>query len=97
MGTLGTQTIAPTLTDDERKSYIQREIDEIKDLLEDYKDIKWIYEALIQYTLALYQLGERVDESTTSNDLTPWLGKLRELDPQRGGRWTDLERQLGGV
>jgi hypothetical protein len=32
-----------------------------------------------------------------SKDLTSWLSKLRELDPQRSGRWTDLESQLAAV
>lgn len=97
MDTPGPQTIAPALTNDERKSYVQQEIDEVNDLLEDYKNIKWIYEALIQYTLALSRLGERVEKSTMSNDLAPWLHKLRELDPQRSGRWADLKSQLGVV
>ncbi|RBQ66518.1 hypothetical protein FVER14953_11391 [Fusarium verticillioides] len=42
--------IAPNLTMEERKSYIDDEITEIKDLLQDYKDIKWIYEALIDHS-----------------------------------------------
>ena len=89
----GPQTIAPALTEDECKAYIRREIDEIIDLLEDYDNIKWIYEALIQYTLALSQLGDRV----LSKGLSSWLSKLRELDPQRSGRWADLERQLAAI
>lgn len=93
----GPQTIAPALTDDERKSYVQQEIDEVNDLLEDYKNIKWIYEALFQYTLALSRLGEPAEKSVISNNLTDWLQKLRELDPQRSGRWTDLESHLNMV
>lgn len=89
----GPQTIAPALNEDERKAYIRQEIDEIKDLLEDYGDIKWIYEALIQYTLAVSQLGDRV----VPRDLTSWLRKLRDLDPQRSGRWADLESQLAAI
>lgn len=83
-------TIAPGLSMDERRSYVENEIGEIKDLLEDYANIKWIYEALIQYTLALAKLGGKAELS----DLTAWLEKLRKLDPQRDGRWNDLEKQL---
>lgn len=86
------QTIAPHLTVDERKSYLSSEIDNIKDLLEDYDDIKWIYEALVQCTVALAQLEKQRFEG--SSDLVAWLDKLQELDPQRTGRWHDLRKEL---
>merc|ERR1711964_544982 len=57
------QTIAPALSVDQRRSYIEREIDEIKDLLEDYTDVKWIYEALIQYAQSLSRLGQQAKPS----------------------------------
>lgn len=41
------ESAVPHLETEERVSYIQTEIEEIKDLLEDYDDIKWIYEALM--------------------------------------------------
>ncbi len=91
----GPQTIAPALTKTERESYIREEISEILDFLEDYQDIKWIYEGLIQYTLALNQLGEPDTKVQKTTDLTEWLKRLRELDPQRSGRWADLEAQFG--
>lgn len=84
------RTIAPGLTVNERRTYVENQIGEIKDLLDDYKDIKWIYEALIQYSLALPELGGKADPA----ELSTWLGKLRELDPQRVGRWKALETQL---
>lgn len=79
---------------DERKSYILREIVDIKDLLEDYDDIKWIYEALVEYTTALWQLTGQVREQQEQRDVGIWLARLRELDPMRNGRWNDLETQL---
>lgn len=79
---------------DERKSYILREIVDIKDLLEDYDDIKWIYEALVEYTTALWQLTDQVREQQEQRDVGVWLARLRELDPMRNGRWNDLETQL---
>ncbi|KAL7815768.1 hypothetical protein V8C26DRAFT_104246 [Trichoderma gracile] len=81
-------SITPNLTVDERIAYLKHEIDEIKDLLEDYDDIKWIYEALSDYTVAL----QRLQESNNSNeDLQVWLSKLRTLDPMRTGRWNDTQ------
>jgi geranylgeranyl transferase type-2 subunit alpha len=91
----GSRQIAPSLTVDQRTSYIDREVTDIKDLLEDYDDIKWIYEALIEYAVALNQLTGQSTESEYKNDVASWLAKLRELDPMRNGRWADLEKQLG--
>ncbi|KAF7549962.1 hypothetical protein G7Z17_g6028 [Cylindrodendrum hubeiense] len=90
----GSSPIAPHLTVDERKSYILREIVDIKDLLEDYTNIKWIYEALVEYTAALWQLTGLVREQQEQRDVGTWLARLRELDPMRNGRWSDLEKQL---
>ncbi|KAF5642586.1 geranylgeranyl transferase type-2 subunit beta [Fusarium sp. NRRL 52700] len=87
--------IAPNLTIEERKSYIGDEVTEIKDLLRDYKDIKWIYEALIEYAIALNQLTGQPFEPESRSDMTSWLQILRKLDPKRNGRWSDLEKDLG--
>ncbi|KAI5456280.1 hypothetical protein BGZ63DRAFT_90218 [Mariannaea sp. PMI_226] len=87
-------SIAPHLTVDERKAYILREIVDIKDLLEDYTDIKWIYEALIEYTTALWKLNGDKRENEEKRDVAAWLSTLRALDPMRNGRWNDLEKQL---
>ncbi|KAF5587174.1 geranylgeranyl transferase type-2 subunit beta [Fusarium subglutinans] len=87
--------IAPNLTMEERKSYIDDEITEIKDLLQDYKDIKWIYEALIEYEIALSELTGQPFEPESRSDVISWLQILRELDPKRNGRWSDLEKDLG--
>ncbi|KAI1631982.1 hypothetical protein F4809DRAFT_126734 [Biscogniauxia mediterranea] len=92
-------TIVPGLTIEERIPYIEREIEDIKDLLEDYDDIKWIYEALLEYTLALGQLRQ-ASQSTIGggkqqdDGLQTWLSKLRKLDPMQAGRWNDVEREL---
>ncbi|KAI1382886.1 protein prenylyltransferase [Hypoxylon trugodes] len=84
-------TIAPALAIDERLTFIAKEIDNIKDLLEDYGDTKRIYEALLEYTIALKGLG---NGSTQIEDPTEWLTKVRTLDPMRAGRWDDVEKQL---
>ncbi|KAI5920921.1 hypothetical protein F4810DRAFT_397022 [Camillea tinctor] len=92
-------TIVPNLTVEERISYIEREIEDIKDLIEDYDDIKWVYEALLEYTLALGQLRQASqstggDDDRQNEELQTWLAKLRKLDPMQAGRWDDVEKEL---
>jgi geranylgeranyl transferase type-2 subunit alpha len=88
-------TITPNFATEDRVTYILREIEEIRDLLQDYEDIKWIYEALMEYTLALSVVEERVPSADEKRDLKTWLGQLRKLDPMRNGRWHDVEREYG--
>ncbi|KAJ4857811.1 protein prenyltransferase alpha subunit repeat domain-containing protein [Trichoderma breve] len=85
-------SITPALTVDEKIAYLKHEIDEIKDLLEDYADIKWIYEALSEYAVALERLQSTGSNSAEAGDLQVWLSKLRTLDPMRTGRWNDVEQ-----
>ncbi|KAL7920566.1 hypothetical protein ACQKWADRAFT_297867 [Trichoderma austrokoningii] len=84
------QSFTPVLTAREKATYLKHEIDEIADLLEDYDNIKWIYEALLEYSLALNRLE---DKSDGAGNLQTWLAKLRTLDPMRMGRWKDVEQQ----
>ncbi|KAJ9152300.1 Protein prenylyltransferase [Coniochaeta hoffmannii] len=88
---VGRATIVPNLDLEERVTYVTTEIEEIEELLEDFKDVKWIYEALLEYTLSLQQLEERELDAAEKERLGLWLGKLRELDPLRNGRWDDVE------
>lgn len=90
----GRPTITAGLSDEERLTYINREIADIKDLLEDYDDCKLIYERLMDYTLALAALERRQPRGNEKLDLSAWLSKVRELDPMRRGRWDDFEREL---
>lgn len=92
VGDANGQSITPALTVDEKITYLKHEIDEIKDLLEDYADIKWIYEALSEYALALERLQRTGGDSAEDSDLQVWLSKLRTLDPMRTGRWNDVEQ-----
>lgn len=82
-------------TREDRVAYLTREIDEIKELLEDYDDVKLIYEGLFEYTLYLCQLEERQPDEIERANLVAWLGKLKQLDPMRNGRWADLEKEYG--
>ncbi|KAK4186053.1 geranylgeranyl transferase type-2 subunit alpha [Podospora australis] len=89
---VGHPTIVPGFSLEDRVTYMTRELEEMKDLLEDYDDEKLIYEALLEYTLYLCGLEGRKPEPEERDDLVKWLTKLKELDPMRNGRWADLER-----
>ncbi|KAH6640050.1 hypothetical protein BKA67DRAFT_665419 [Truncatella angustata] len=91
-------TIAPNLTMQERVEYVEKEIEEIRDLVADYLDVKWIYQALLEYSVALEALkhgqGTTAGDSKSSGETRDWLAKLKQLDPLRNGRWTDVENTL---
>ena len=91
----GKESFTPGLAQEERIAYVKDEIVNIKDLLEDYADVKWIHEVLVEYTVALARLQGRRPDGQETEDLRAWLGKLRTLDPMRNGRWDELEKQLG--
>lgn len=87
--------IAPNLSLADRRGFIDREVAEIKDLLEDYADVKLIYEALLEYAMAYRAMGESgAADAANQDEMLAWLAKLRELDPLRRGRWDDLEKSL---
>lgn len=91
-------TITAGFSVEERVSYIEQEIVDIKDLLEDYDDSKLIYEALIEYTLALTSLRKKKpSEDEVVDDLRGWLSKLKQLDPMRKGRWDDMEKEMAAL
>lgn len=87
----------PRLETADRVAYIRAEIEEIRDLLEDYDDIKWIYEALMGCTLAVAEVEGREMNGQEKGEMKAWYGKLRELDPMRKGRWDDEEKRYGLV
>ena len=66
------------------------------DMLDGAEDCKWIYDALIEYTLALSRIEERQLREDERVDCLQWLNELRKLDTLRGGRWADLELILRG-
>ncbi|GJD02158.1 geranylgeranyl transferase type-2 subunit alpha [Colletotrichum higginsianum] len=91
----GRSKIAPNLSRDQRARYVRCEIDGIKELLEDYDDIVWIYKALLDYTIALPKLEGRAPDNGEVTDLGAWMAEVRRLDPMRNGRWDDLEKECG--
>ncbi|KAH6688391.1 geranylgeranyl transferase type-2 subunit alpha [Plectosphaerella plurivora] len=88
-------TIAPNLDTARKLEMLRSEVDNIRELLEDYdeEDIKLAYEALIDYTLVASRLQDREATPAETDDLRGWLGRLRALDPMRKGRWDDFERE----
>ncbi|CAK7244241.1 MAG: Rab geranylgeranyltransferase [Sporothrix thermara] len=87
----GRPTMVPHLTLEERMAYIAREMEDIHDLLTDYDDVKWIYEALFEYTMAVAKMLGRPLSEAERVEAQGWLAQLRKLDPKRNGRWDDLE------
>jgi geranylgeranyl transferase type-2 subunit alpha len=89
------RSIVPYFSTEERLRYLEKEIVDIKDFLEDYKNIKWIYEALLEYTLSTAKIEQREVNIEENKEVGEWLEKLRTLDPMRNGRWEDISRSLG--
>ncbi|KAF2154239.1 geranylgeranyl transferase type 2 subunit alpha [Myriangium duriaei CBS 260.36] len=77
-------------SDEERRGYIDGQMEGIKEILEDNEDCKWIYQAL----LGLSELYEKVGGQPDKADMQDWLDRLEKLDPLRKGRWADLSTRL---
>jgi geranylgeranyl transferase type-2 subunit alpha len=73
----------------EQLDILEQELDRIKEIEEDFDDCKWVYEALIMYTL-VYSKLEGSDLSR-KDGLSDWIQKLYNLDPMRKGRWNELK------
>jgi geranylgeranyl transferase type-2 subunit alpha len=79
----------------ERAHYFGQEVFRIKDMLEDFDDCKWIYQALVQYCADFQALSGSYPDSTSKEDMQLWLSALQKLDPPRQGRWADVKKRLG--
>ncbi|CAG8973697.1 hypothetical protein HYALB_00006968 [Hymenoscyphus albidus] len=89
-------TITSNFTQEDRIGYLTRQLSILKEMLEDADDCKWIYDALIEYTMSLSQMEQRQLDKDETEDCKLWLSKLRVLDRLRGGRWDDLDKELSG-
>ncbi|KAI0401769.1 hypothetical protein F4802DRAFT_404826 [Xylaria palmicola] len=94
IGLPGKPSIAPNLTSEQRISCLEQEVEFIKDLLEDFPDVKWPHEALLEYTLALRMLQPGTKGEGEDSDPKFWLARLRKLDALQTGRWDDVEREV---
>lgn len=89
----GAQTMAPNLTDNNRLEYVRKEIEFIEEMLDDFDDCKWVYQALIDCTL----LGSKIEGQLGNKEkqrIKDWLSRLKKMDSLRMGRWIDLEHSL---
>ncbi|KAH7407214.1 geranylgeranyl transferase-like protein type II alpha subunit [Cadophora sp. MPI-SDFR-AT-0126] len=91
---VGHATITPNFSNDDRVEYVERQLAILRDMLDGAEDCKWIYDALIEYTVALCQMEERDPQPDEKAVFGAWLEELRKLDPFRSGRWDDLEKSL---
>ena len=91
---VGQATITPNFTQTDRIEYVTRQIQNVQDMLDGAEDCKWIYNALLESTMALWQMEERFPEEDEKNDCKAWLAELRKLDPLRSGRWDEVEKSF---
>ncbi|KAB8342755.1 hypothetical protein FH972_022353 [Carpinus fangiana] len=82
-----------SFTDADRKQIFAREIADFKELLEDTKDCKWLYQNLLQYSGQYLRLDGGTRMLTTA-EMREWLAQLKTLDPLRIGHWNDLGKTL---
>lgn len=91
------QTMVPNFSNTERLKYIRQEIEVIEEMLDGAEDCKYIYQALIEYTLLMSKIeGNNISKADQSRVLN-WLSELKTLDPLRKGRWLDFERSLADI
>ena len=85
-------SLVPELAHEERLTYLQKEFENLRELLEEERDCKWIYQSLIQLGRTLKVVSQEwpVDEY----QIRAWIMELKRVDPLRIGRWDDLERKL---
>lgn len=91
---IGHATITPNFTNKDRTEYVTRQLANLTDMLDGAEDCKWIYSALIEYTLSLGKMENRPLGPHEKQDCQAWLAELRSQDPDRSGRWDDLETSL---
>ena len=88
-------TILPNFVAEQRREYVEAQVEELKEMLDGAEDCKWIYHGLFEYTLALCKFLQREPTLEEKDDLRLWLDELRNLDLLRKGRWRAREIDLG--
>jgi geranylgeranyl transferase type-2 subunit alpha len=86
--------ITPNISACERIEYVKRQLTDLRELLDGAEDCKWIYNALLDYTAALWRMKGELPPPEVEDDLRSWLAELRKLDRLRCGRWDDMEKVL---
>lgn len=85
--------ILSPVTDAERTAYLEQELESIKEMLDGAEDCKYIYQALLEYSMRRIDLGAG-DTADTRKEMAGWLAELKKLDPLREGRWRDMETSM---
>jgi geranylgeranyl transferase type-2 subunit alpha len=80
------------LTMSDRLHYYEQELERITEITEDFDDCKWVYEALLQYSIDYS--GLKGSSHSNGEELRSWLDTLQRLDPMRIGRWRALRTSL---
>lgn len=89
-------SMAPNLSIQEKLEYLTGEIEKVMDMLDGAEDCKWIYQSLIHLSILWNKLGKAWPPQAKEH-LRGWIEQLRELDPLRGARWNDLEKEINGL
>ena len=87
--------IIPNFSQGDQIKFIEGQISFLKDLLDGAEDIKWIYNALIDCTTALWNIQGSVIPHEVKQNLKIWLNELQKIDPLRKGRWEELGSIIG--
>ncbi|KAF2762080.1 geranylgeranyl transferase type-2 subunit alpha [Pseudovirgaria hyperparasitica] len=87
------EKIATELSNRDRVARLEAEIEAIREIEDDTKDCKWLYQSLLKYSAILLDV-EAAQKAVTNEDLSVWMLQLETLDPLRAGRWTDLKKRL---
>ncbi len=91
---VGHSIITPNFTAADRIEYVNNQLVNMKDVLDGAEDCKWVYNALVEYTMAVCLMENRQPRDDEKKNCKLWLAELRKLDPMRNGRWADLESSL---
>jgi geranylgeranyl transferase type-2 subunit alpha len=86
--------IVPNFSKNDRIEYVERQLTDLKDLLDGAEDCKWIYNALIDCTAVVWHMKNQQPPPEVKQDLRLWLTELKKLDPLRSGRWDYMARTL---
>lgn len=96
MGNLDPQfsstSTVPNLTTEERLTYLRNEFENLRELLEEETDCKWIYQSLIQLARTLKAVSQKWP--VHGQQIRAWIGELKRVDPLRIERWNDLEQKF---
>ena len=86
------ETMVPELTGAERTSYVGKEINKIREMLDGAEDCKWIYQSLVHLNVLHHSICN--DWFEEAGQIDEYIDQLIKLDPLRSGRWNDLKGSI---